>query len=842
MCTLLSKELRSIFNSISGILFSVIFLIVCGSLLWLIPGNYNIAESGYASLSSFFVLAPVLLLVLIPALAMRTFSEEKKQGTLSLLLTRPVSLFDIVFSKYLAVFISVVIVLLPTFIYIVFLSYNALPQGNIDWGAIAGSYLGLLFLVSAFVAASVFASSLTSNQVVAFIVGLLICVVFYFGFDLFSGLFSSGKAHYVVRNIGFLSHYQSIQKGVIDISDIIYFFAVSCLFLVFTNFKISFLTSFGNSVRPVPMTPPPTPSKGGQRVIWLMPNAVSSAARNLPSNYQHFFASILILAALLIASSFLKFRFDLTSDKRYTLSEPVKTVLKKLQSPVTVEFYLTGDLNPGFYQLQKAALDMLNEFSNLSPGNISYRIINPYLESDKEFIKTLQEKGIKGIAVNERNREGKMVQQVVFPHLLFISGENEIPVSLLVNEPGKSGEENLNASIGMLEYRLAQALETVARKEAHKIVFLQGHGELTPDQLSDLFDLLSYNYQIDLGTLPKNPEANILNDYKLVVIPGPQEPFSEAEKYILDQYIMHGGKVMWIINGVKLDLQALAEAGATPSMANEVNLDDLLFIYGFRINPVLLKDVQCLEIPLDTNLEDADDSFTSAFWFFAPVLNATQGHVINKGISLVKTAYASTLSFVGKEAENPARNQVLLHSSELSTVVQVPEMISLHEINRVPDSKFFNQKHLPVGALIEGDFTSGYKNRPVPGNVIQGNQAFKDSIGYNKMIVLASEDIIRNDITQTESGIKIWPLGYDRFMEIQFDNREFMFNAVSYLTDSSGISALRNKHLQLRLLDKIKLSKNPTASILINILLPPLLLLVLFVINYLLRKRKYSRY
>ena len=797
MRTLLSKELQSIFNSVSGILFSVIFLVVGGCLLWFIPGNYNIAESGYASLSPFFALTPVLLMVLIPALAMRTFSEEKKQGTLSLLITRPVSLFDIVFSKFLSVFISIFIVLLPTLIYVVFLSYNALPKGNIDWGAIAGSYLGLLFLVSAFVAASIFTSSLTSNQVVAFITGLLICVGFYFGFDLVSDLFSSGKTHYIIRYVGFLSHYQSTQKGVIDISGIIYFLAVSCMFLALTTQTLKF-------------------------------------------NAKRLIVYILVWTALLTISFFCRFKFDLTSDKRYTLSEPVKVLLKEIKSPVKVECYLAGDLNAGFYQLQKACLDMLDDFSNLSPGNICYQIVNPY-QRDKEFVKILQEKGIKGIAVNERNRDGKMVQQVVFPYLLFISEENEIPVSILVNESGKPGEENLNTSIGMLEYRLAQALENVIRKEARKITFLQGHGELTHDQMSDLFDLLSYNYQIYLGILPENPEVDILDDCELVVVPGPQEAFFEDEKYVLDQYIMRGGKVIWIINGVKVNLHALAEAGVTPTMANEVNLDDLLFIYGFRINPVLLEDVQCLEIPVDTNMEDTDDSFTVAPWYYAPILNATNGTAINKGISLVKTAYTSTLSFVGKEAENPARNQVLLHSSELSAVVRVPEMISLHEINRIPDNKFFNRKHLPAGALIEGGFTSGYKNRPVPENVKQGNQAFKDSIGYNKMIVLASEDIIRNEITKTDSDTKIWPLGYDRYSGIQFDNREFMFNAVSYLTDNSGISNLRNKHLQLRLLDKTKLSKILITTVLINILFPPLLLCIFFIVNYLLRKRKYGR-
>ena len=796
MYALLSKEFRSIFNSLSGILFPIVFLITCGCMHWLIPGNYNIPESGYASLSSFFALAPVLLLVLIPALSMRVFSEEKKQGSLSLLLTRPIRLFDIVLAKYLSVFIVVFIVLLPTIIYVFSLAYYALPQGNIDWGAIAGSYLGLMFLTAAFIAVSVYASSLTSNQVIAFITGLLISIVFYFGFDLVAYLFPAGKTQYIIRKIGFLSHYQSIQKGVIDSFDAGYLLLVSVLFLSLT-------------------------------------------LQMLRTNWKRLIVSSLIFIVLWILCFCFTFRLDLTADKRYTLSKPVKALLKEIKSPVEIECYLTGDLNAGLYQLQKACVNMLNDFSALSSGNINCRMCNPYQTGDEQFVKILTEKGMRGIAVNERNREGKISQQVVFPYLLFKSEKNEIPVALLINEPGRSGQENLNTSIEMLEYHLAQALHVITRTESRKIVFLQGHGELTSGQLSDLFDHLAYNYQIDMGILSDEVMPEELNEYELLVLPGPQEAFSEAEKYILDQYIMHGGKILWVINGVKLDLNALSNAGATPSMANEVNLDDLLFNYGIRINPVLLKDVQCLEISLDTNIEEAGDSYISAPWYFAPVLNLTSGLSITKGVSLLKTAFASTLSFVGKNADNFDRNQVLLYSSDLSTVVQVPEMISLHEINRLPDKKYFNQKHLPVAALIEGDFVSGFKNRLVPKNVVQGEQAFADSVKNNKMIVVASEDVIRNEITHTEAGAKIWPLGYDRQSGVQFGNREFILNAINYLTDDSEISNLRTKHLQLRLLDKNKLSGSD--AVWINTLLPPFLLLALFLANNLLRKRTYGK-
>ena len=797
MYTLLSKELRSIFYSLSGILFPIAFLIACGCMLWLIPGDYNISENGYASLSSFFALAPVLLLILIPALSMRTFSEEKKQDTLSLLFTRPIRIINIITAKYLSVLLTVLIVLLPTIIYAFVLSYYALPQGNIDWGAIAGSYLGLMFLVAAFVAISVYASSLTSNQVIAFITGLLICLIFYFGFDLISGLFSSGKTQYFIKNIGFLSHYQSIGKGIIDVYDFGYMISVSCLFLTLT------LQIF----RP---------------------------DRKRSIGY------ISALCIMLILFSFFRYRIDLTADKRYTLSQPVKTLLKEVKFPVEIECYLSGDLNAGFYQLQKACIDMLEDFSSLSSGNINYRIINPYQTDDNQLVKTLMEKGIRGTAVNERNREGKMTQQVVFPYLLFKSEENEIPVSLLINEPGRSGQENLNTSIELLEYHLAQALNTISKKKTRKIVFLQGHGELTQEQLSDLFDHLAYNYRIDMGILSEKVMPEELNDYELVVLPGPQEPFSEAEKYILDQYIMQGGKMLWVINGVIIDLNALSQAGLTPSMANDVNLDDLLFGYGIRINPVLLADVQCLDISLDTNLEEADDSYTTAPWYFAPALNTTSGSTITKGISLVKTSFASTVSFVGKNADDPARNQVLLHSSDLSAIVHVPEMISLHEINRLPDKKYFNRQYLPVAALIEGNFVSGFKNRPVPKEVIQEKRPVADSVQNNKMIVIASEDVIRNEISQTENGVKIWPLGYDRHSDIQFGNREFILNAINYLTDDSWISNLRTKHLQLRLLDKTKLSES-NATALITIVIPPLIFLIFFLTNSLLRKRKYSR-
>ncbi len=795
MYALLKKEIHSIFHSLSIIIFPGFFLLICGSLLWLIPGNYNIPENGYASLSSFFSLTSIIFLILIPALSMQTFAEEKKHGTLSLLYTRPIALHQIIVAKYIAVLVAILVALLPTLLYVLSISIYAIPEGNIDWGGIAGSYLGLIILASCLISISVFASCLTSNQVLAFIIGLLISACFFYGFDLLALFADSGKAQYYIKQMGFLSHYQTLQKGIISLSDTGYLIAITLLFL-----------------------------------------SLSSCV--LRPNLKRISYSFSLFICLLILSSNLQFKWDLTADKRYTISDGVKSFLKELKTPVKAKLYLSGDLNAGFFSLRQSCTDMLDEFVKLSSGNFSYKIINPYQKNDNQGFESLEEKGIKGIAVNEKNREGKIIQQVIFPWILLQANEKELPVSLLVNEPGVSGEENLNMSIESLEYHLAVGLKTITNERIRKIVFLQGHDEPDESGMENLFDALSYNYQIDLGDISEVPNIDQLKDYELIVIASPQKPYSEHEKYLLDQYIMYGGKVLWIINGAKLDMDIFREAGLSPSMPNEVNLNDLLFGYGIRINPVFLKDLQCSDIPIRVSTTQAGDDVLYAPWYFSPILNVTPDLMITKGISFVSTEFASTISFVGHNSTDRKR-QVLLFSSDHSRTVDVPGMISLDEINRLPDKKYFNQKNLPVAALLEGNFLSGFRNRPAPEGIF--NHVFKDSVANNKMIVIASENIIKDDIGNNKTA-KSQTSGDDTYSGKQFANSDFILNAVSYLTDDPDISVLKTKDVQLRLLDKNKLFENQNTIILFNVILPPILLVIFFLTKNILRRRKYRKF
>lgn len=793
MLALLFRELRFTLLSLSGVIFMTIYLVVSGCLLWFIPGEYNIPESGYASLSPFFTLSPFLFIFLIPALSMRSFAEEKRLGTLSLLMTRPVSLPSVIASKVFAVLITVLVGLIPTVIYAVSVSVFTASFTSFEWGPVLSSYLGLIFLLSAFVCIAVFASSISSNQVIAFIFGLLFCGLFYFGFELAASLFSSGKTQIVIKKMGFLYHYHSVQRGLIDLSDLFYWISISLLFFLLTVFVL------------------------GKKIISGFTLAVVSA--------------IILFFAV---SNIFTIRLDLTQDKRYSISETTRDLLKETDQSFEIDIYLDGNLNAGFTRLQQSTTDLLDDYSDLSSGKIKVNMVNPYHAGSPDFIEQLAKKGIKGVAVNEKNAEGRLSQNIVYPWAMVRTGDKEIAVPLLIHIKGRSGEENLNTSVEMLEYQFTRAIGLLTKNKISKIAFLQGHEEFsTETEMADAINSLSLYYQIDMGVL--SAHVGELDEYEVVVVASPQKAFTEAEKYILDQYLMKGGKLFLLIDGVLVNETLLVEKGESPSIVNDVNLDDMLFTYGVRINPVLVEDVQCLQIPLNTVGPDAEPVYAPFPWYFAPLLNPELNHPVTKGLVPVKTQFASTLSAI-ETRDTGVRHDILLATSEYTHVLRVPEMISFHEIDRKPDQSYFNQQALPVAVSLEGTFTSVFRNRMIPqGVVIPDGYQTVLSGKETKMVVVASGDVIRNEIR----GNNILPLGYDSYSEVQYSNKEFVQNVVNYLSDDAGLMALRSKKHQLQLLDKQKIYQQRTLLNIINIAIPSVLPVLLFLILGSWRKRKY---
>jgi ABC-2 type transport system permease protein len=428
-----------------------------------------------------------------------------------------------------------------------------------------------------------------------------------------------------------------------------------------------------------------------------------------------------------------------------------------------------------------------------------------------------------GIAIHERSGDGRQVQNIVFPYILVKYKDRSIPVTLLVNQPGHSGEDNLNLSGELLEYRLAHAIRLLSQDESKRIVFLEGHGEWPEEAISEITDRLSYEYTIDRGALSGRPAE--LNEYDAVIIAGPQSPFSETDKWAVDQYLMQGGSLLWLINGVQIrSYDELAQSGETLSRANDLNLNDLFFTYGFRINPVILQDRQCLTLPIaQTNASGVTD-YVPAPWYFAPVLMPDNQSEVTKGLSPVKTEWASTVSLVGENTN--LRREVLLASSPEAHLLPAPASIRLDETVQTTGENYFNASNLPVAVLLQGVFPSVFQNRPAfPAT---SDQPFLSESQPARMIVIASDELI------------IDPLGYDRYSQTWFANGEFIVNAVDFLTDNTGLPALKNKSLHRQSLNRQALQRDRQRIVFFNLVLPPALLLLVFLTLSFIRKRKYG--
>ena len=554
-------------------------------------------------------------------------------------------------------------------------------------------------------------------------------------------------------------------------------------------------------------------------------------------NRQNLFLLILLLTVIII-SYFYFFRIDLTTDKRYSVSSQTKNLMGKIESPLEVVVYLDGDLNSGFQRLKKSTVDLLEELSVYAGKSISIKYENPSLadspeEREKRYTE-LQARGLAPTAVYERDKEGKSIQKVIFPWIEISSNGKKIPVCLLKNILGNSGAENLNISIENLEFEITDGIRRLVNKDVKKIAFLEGHGELSEAETYDISKSLSRYFQIDRGTLANN--AAVLSDYKVVIIAKPTKPFTESDKYILDQYIMNGGRMLWLLDGVRISKENLSSIGLSPAIELDLNLNDQLFRYGIRINSILLQDVQCASVPVNIAPANASPQFEPTPWYFAPLLLASPEHPVSRNITEVRSEFCSGIDVVGNNKQ--VDYQLLLATSDNTHIVGTPTTIDLSQKIKENDKTYFSGAYVPVAVSMEGVFESDFANRMTPKGLINTTPILKQST-KTRQIVVADGDIIRNEVSQKDS-VSI-PLGFDRYMNQQFGNKDFVQNAVLYLADNDGWMQLRSRTLKLRLLNKKITSENRIFWQLTNVL-APLTLLLLFGIGYqIIRKRKYTR-
>ncbi len=547
---------------------------------------------------------------------------------------------------------------------------------------------------------------------------------------------------------------------------------------------------------------------------------------------------LILLVALVIISYFYFFRIDLTSDKRYSIADQTKNLMAKMDAPLEVTVYLDGDLNPGFQRLKKSTAELLDELSVYSDKSITVKYENPSLadspdQREKKYLE-LQTHGLNPTAVYERDKEGKSIQKIIFPWIEINYKGKKVPVCLLKNILGNSGEDNLNISIENLEFEITDGIRRLVNTKVSKIAFIEGHGELSEAETYDISKSLSRYFQIDRGVLASN--AAVLNDYKAIIIAKPTKPFSESDKFIIDQYIMNGGRVLWLIDGVRIAKENLSTIGLSPAMELDLNLNDQLFRYGIRINPVLLQDVQCASVPVNIAPANATPQFEPTPLYFTPLLLASPEHPVSRNITEVRSEFCSGIDVVGQNKQ--VSYNLLLASSENTHIIGTPTTIDMGQKLKANDKAYFNVSYVPVAVAMEGNFDSDFANRMVPKGLTNTLPILKQSM-KTRQIVVADGDIIRNEVSIKDSTSI--PLGFDRYTNQQFGNKDFIQNAVLYLADNDGWIQLRNRTLKLRLLNKQISSDEKTVWQVVNVLSPIILLALLGIGYQIVRKRKYTK-
>ncbi len=553
---------------------------------------------------------------------------------------------------------------------------------------------------------------------------------------------------------------------------------------------------------------------------------------------------LLTVAAMIIiamAASKIRIRLDLTEDKRFTLSKPTLNVLEKIKNDIYIQVYLDGEMPIPMKRLRRSVQEMLDEFRIASGRRIDYEFINPADTKDTQQresqFQDLYHKGLYPINIQAGDDEGGKSQKIIFPGMIINYNGIEVPVNFLNNNQTLSPEQNILHSIEGLEYEMIQTISTITADTIYRIAFIEGHGELPEIAVADITYHLAKYFTIDRGTI--NGKQGILDNYAAVIIAKPTVEFNETDKLVLDQYIMKGGRVLWLAEEISVNTDSLIY-GETVGLYKPMNIEDMLFRYGARINPELIQDMDCIVRNFTVTTGTEQRQIVPAPWIYFPKLYPSDGHPVTKNLNKVKGEYSNTIDTVGLD---PAiRKTILLTTSENSRTLNPPLVIRLKEAEILPDVNVFNKSKLPVAILLEGIFPSAFKNRVIENLTGDKNFRVKTESSKTKMIVIADGDIIRNDVQRLGTSENPYPLGQDRLTEQMYGNRDFLINCMNYLVDDYGLMELRSREMKLRLLDKQRIKTEKTKWQIINITGPVLIVLLAGAIYGYFRRRKYSKY
>lgn len=543
---------------------------------------------------------------------------------------------------------------------------------------------------------------------------------------------------------------------------------------------------------------------------------------------------VAIIGLLNFIASFFFSRFDLTSDKRYTLSPATKEMLGKLDDIVYFKIYLDGNLPAGFDRLKTATKEILDEMRVYSNGNIEYQFINPAENPEKkkqdEIARQLVQKGLSPTYIEVKVEAGTS-QQLIFPGMLASYRTREFPIQIFKEQVSVSSDMQLNNSIQSLEYEISSTLRVLTMDSKPKIAFSEGHGELDSIDVADISQSLGYYYSVSRIKLEgKLKDIETLNKQKALIIAKPDSAFSEQNKFIIDQFIMQGGKVLWLVDGVYASMDSLSKSGTAYALNIPINIDNQLFKYGIRVNANLIMDTRSGFIPVPVN-----NKYKLMPWFYFPLLSQSNNHPIVNNINLVKGEFTSTVDTINIPG---IKKTYLLSTSKYTNLQNSPARIDARFAYMEPNLEMFNKTSQPVAVLLEGQFESLYKNHLLPGLDSIPEIKFKEKSIPTKMIVIADGDVIKNAV-QRSAG-RAYPLGYDIYSQQTYGNKNFIMNAINYLCDDSGLIEVRSRELKLRMMDRKKVTDEKIKWQAINTVLPIALIILFGVLQAFLRKRKFA--
>ncbi len=544
------------------------------------------------------------------------------------------------------------------------------------------------------------------------------------------------------------------------------------------------------------------------------------------------------LLLLNILGNYFYKRFDLTQDKRFTLSAEAKEIVDYVDSPIIVDVFLKGNFPPEFRRLQSETEQLLEEFSAYN-SNIKFDFINPTEKGNEAFQSQFEKFGLTPAQVSV-TESGKQSTELVYPWALAHHDGKTVKIPLLKNQLGATSEERVNSSLQNLQYAFADGFKKLATQKSKKIAVLKGNGEYDDRYIADFFATLREYYFIapfTLDSVATNPEKTLdaLNGFDLIVAAQPTEPFSDAEKYVLDQFFMNGGKSLWLMDATQMQMDTIS--GNMFAFGKDLNLNDFFFKYGIRINPNLVKDVYSAPIVLASG-DEREAQYNRYPWFFSPLSSSANNHPIVSNIEAVKFDYASAIDTL----PNNIKKTVLLSTSPISKIVGLPFPIdfdveipkNLQVVNEGPNPNEYNAGEIPLAVLLEGKFTSVFKNRVKP---LKLNVKNIDDGKPSKMVVISDGDIIKNQL----QGNRPLELGFDKMTNQFYGNKEFLLNTVNYLLDDSGLINIRTRQIAVPFLDPQKTVEQRSKWQTLNLLLP-LGLLALFGIAFnFYRKRRYTR-